>query len=223
MSDVWWVAHHLGKLSTAVPRTVASLSPGAASLDDGTVLRCDVVIACVGFTRNTTLCEKLTGVSEVMETNYLAPNLMYLADAEIDADAFNYFFGSSVLEYAKFYANVFAHGVANARADPKLAEDLWGDHLPRVSIHDRKWTQYINAARRLIPAHPEIKAFAKDQVAKRTTHLWGSYPPKNYVAANRREWVELHTRLNNGTPLPQDKVLPYFFDEAPAWCGPAPK
>ena len=60
------------------------------------------VIACVGFTRNTTLCEKLTGVSEVMETNYLAPNLMYLADAEIDADAFNYFFGSSVLEYAKF-------------------------------------------------------------------------------------------------------------------------
>ena len=71
---------------------------GAATLDDGTVLKCDAVIACVGFTRNTTLCEKLTGVSEVMETNYLAPNLMYLADAEIDADAFNYFFGSSVLE-----------------------------------------------------------------------------------------------------------------------------
>ena len=36
---------------------------------------------------------------------------MYLADAEIDADAFNYFFGSSVLEYAKFYTNVFVEGL----------------------------------------------------------------------------------------------------------------
>lgn len=221
VSDVWWVAHHLGKLSTAVPRTVASLSPGAATLDDGTVLKCDAVIACVGFTRNTTLCEKLTGVSEVMETNYLAPNLMYLADAEIDADAFNYFFGSSVLEYAKFYANVFAFGVANAH-DPKLADDLWGAEVPRVSIHDRKWTQYINAARRLIGAHPEVRGFADAQVAKRTAHLWGSYAPAEYVAANKREWVELHTRLNGGVALPDDQVLPYFFDAAASWCGANP-
>ena len=33
--------------------------------------------------------------------------MMYLADAEIDETAFNSFFGSSVLEYAKFYTNTY--------------------------------------------------------------------------------------------------------------------
>ena len=157
-----------------------------------------------------------------MHSNYLDKNMIYLADAEIDESAFNSFFGSSVLEYAKFYANVFALGVANSSSDPKLADDLWGAEVPRASIHDRKWTQYINAARRLIANHPEVRGFADAQVAKRTAHLWGSYAPAEYVAANKREWVELHTRLNGGVALPDDQVLPYFFDAAASWCGANP-
>merc|ERR1719253_698558 len=149
----------MGKLTTHSPATLERMTADGCMLSDGTILPCDIVVGCIGFERNTTFCEQLTNRSTVYHSNYLDKNMIYLADAEIDADAFNYFFGSSVLEYAKFYANVFAFGVANAH-DPKLADDLWGAEVPRVSIHDRKWTQYINAARRLIGAHPEVRGFA---------------------------------------------------------------
>ena len=68
----------------------------------------------------------------------------------------------------------------------------------------------------------QLSGFADAQVAKRTAHLWGSYAPAEYVAANKREWVELHTRLNGGVALPDDQVLPYFFDAAASWCGANP-
>mmetsp|Transcript_17321 Transcript_17321/g.59359 ORF Transcript_17321/g.59359 Transcript_17321/m.59359 type:complete len:1386 (-) Transcript_17321:194-4351(-) len=217
VSDVWWVAHHMGKLGTTLGE-IADLSPGKVNLKDGSSIACDVVIACIGFHRNTTVCERVTGKSEVLETNYLAPNLMYLADAEIDDGAFNSFFGSSVLEYAKFYAGVFAFGLTNADA----ADDLWGAAIARYPIHDRKWSHYIAASRRLVAKHAHVAGLANKQVADRTEHLWGSYPPASYVAANKQEWVELHTRLNGGVAVPEADQLPYFFDEAAAWCGTNP-
>merc|ERR1711892_1607164 len=60
-------------------------------------------------------------------SNYLDKNMMYLADAEIDETAFNSFFGSSVVEYAKFFSNVFVEGFN--RPD-ELGEYLWGDNVP---------------------------------------------------------------------------------------------
>ena len=218
VSDVWWVAHHMGKLSTKVGE-IASLAPGVVTLQDGSAIDCDLVVACVGFHRNTTVCERLTGTSQVMETNYLKPNLMYLADAEIDDGAFNSFFGSSVLEYAKFYAGVFAFGLGNCA---EAGEALWGDQVPRNAIQDRKWSQYIGAAKRLVATFEHVADLAHTQVTDRTDHLWRSYPPQHYVHANQQEWVELHTRLNGGVPVPQDQQLPYFFDQAPDWCGQNP-
>ena len=38
---------------------------------------------------------------------------------------------------------------------------------------------------------------------------------------NKKEWQELHTRLNGGVPVLPDAQLPYFFDEAASWCAPA--
>ena len=43
-------------------------------------------------------------------------------------------------------------------------------------------------------------------------------PPEAFVKANELEWSELHTRLNGGTPVPQNQQLPYFFKEAAQWC-----
>ena len=62
-------------------------------LSDGTLLPCDVIVGCIGFERNTTFCEQLTGRTVVRHSNYLDKNMMYLADAEIDETAFNSFFG----------------------------------------------------------------------------------------------------------------------------------
>lgn len=59
--------------------------------------------------------------------------MMYLADAEIDEGAFNSFFGSSVLEYGKFFTNVFVEGLRR----PELAESLWGSETEVVPVTQR--------------------------------------------------------------------------------------
>jgi hypothetical protein len=219
VSDVWWVAHHLGMLESIHPAQIQELNEGSATLSTGRVVECDCVIACVGFERNTTVCEALTDKSSISHANYLAPNLMYLADAEIDEQAFNYFFGSSVIEYAKFYSEVFAFALTH----PGLCDDeLWGVNVATTPLHDRKWTQYIGAARTLIKEHPQVRTIAQRQVDDRTAHFWGSYAPADWVAMNRVEWAELHHRLA-GREVPVADQLEYFFNAAPAWCGPDPR
>ena len=89
-------------------------------------------------------------------------------------------------------------------------------------LHDRKWTQYIGAARTLIKKHVQIRTIAQRQVDERTAHFWGSYAPADWVAMNRVEWAELHHRLA-GREVPVADQLEYFFDAAPAWCGPFPR
>ncbi|KAJ8604901.1 hypothetical protein CTAYLR_004322 [Chrysophaeum taylorii] len=217
VSDVWWIGHHLKKLETKIGRKIARMEEDGARLDDGDFVPCDLVVACVGFERNARACERLTGVDTVTDTNFLAPKLMYLADAEIDDGAFNFFFGSSVLEYAKFYSNVFA----KALGDKALGEALWGPDVPTHPVDDRKWSHYIQAARRLIKAFPRVRDLARDQVDDRTLHFWNTFPPQSWLGTNKRDWHELHTRLNNGVPV--DNELPYFFDDLPAWCGEDPR
>ena len=125
-----------------------------------------------------------------------------------------------MLEYAKFFSNVFVEGFN--RPD-ELGELLWGEQVPITNVKERKWTQYIAVANTLIENDPAMAQHVATQVSLRTEHFYRTMPPETFVEVNRKEWEELHTRLNNGVPLPEDKVLPYFFDEAPAWCGPAPK
>jgi 5-methyltetrahydropteroyltriglutamate--homocysteine methyltransferase len=42
------------------------------------------------------------------------------------------------------------------------------------------------------------------------------------VAVNKKEWEELHQRLNGGVPVPKEQQLPYFFEDSHEWCGVAP-
>ena len=55
----------------------------------------------------------------------------------------------------------------------------------------------------------------------RTEHFYRTMPPASFVAVNKKEWQELHTRLNGGVPVLPGAQLPYFFDEAASWCAPA--
>ncbi|CAH0367365.1 unnamed protein product [Pelagomonas calceolata] len=74
-------------------------------------------------------------------------------------------------------------------------DELWGANVATSPLHDRKWTQYIGAARTLIKKHGDVRAIAQRQVDDRTAHFWGSYAPADWVAMNRVEWAELHHRL----------------------------
>jgi len=221
VSDLWFVGHHLGKLSTKLG-SIEHFDENGVHLSDGTFIEADVVVPCIGFHRNTIFCEQLTGMTDIKNSNYLAKHMMYLADAEIDHGAFNWFFGSSVLEYAKFFTEVFITGLEH---EEEVGELLWGDDLPMHPIEDRKWSHYIEASRKMINAKsagiPYFADAANKQVDLRTKHFYKTLPPVAYVEANRLEWVELHTRLNGGKPVPAEDQLPYFFNDAADWCLPA--
>lgn len=223
VSDLWFVGHHLGKLETKLG-VVDHFDEHGLHLADGTYLQADVVVPCIGFTRNTELCGKLTGLNTIKNTNYLDKHLMYLADAEIDHGAFNWFFGSSVVEYAKYFTEVYITGLEH---EDEVGDMLWGADLPSNHIDDRKWSQYIAGSDKLIKAAadgiPYFAAAAASQVDRRTKYFYKTLPPSAYLAANKLEWVELHTRLNGGVPVPAEKQLPYFFDDAALWCEPTKK
>ena len=123
------------------------LEAGCVVLNDGTQVNADIVVGCIGFQRASFLAEGLTGRSELSHSNYLDKNLIYLADAEIDENAFNSFYGSSVIEYGKFWTKVFVEGLLRPEA---LGPKLWGADVPFTLIKDRKWSQYIASAANLI-------------------------------------------------------------------------
>ncbi|CAL1140432.1 unnamed protein product [Cladocopium goreaui] len=214
VSDIWFVAHHMKKLST-MTGLIQHIEKDGVMLSSGDFVPCDVVVGCIGFERSNFLCESLTGRCEVKTSNYLDQHMMYLADAEIDEGAFNSFFGSSVLEYGKFFTNVFVEGLL--RPDI-LGERLWGCDTVSVPISQRKWNQYIASAMKLIETDDRIALHAQQQVEARTKHFWRTLPPTSFLAVNRKDWEELHERLNGGVPVPKEQQLPYFFEEIPAWC-----
>jgi len=208
VSDIFFIAHWMDKVTTKVG-TIAGLSDNAIILGSGEKIDADIFVPCIGFERNTDLCQDLTGCQEVCETNYLEKHMMYLADAEIDDDAFNSFFGSSVLEYAKFFIEVFIEGL---NREDEIGEMLWGSDVPRFDITKRKWSQYIRASLRITKADEKMMKIARSQIDRRTERMMKHLPPQAYEAANRQEWKDIHTFLNNGVPVPVHKQLPYFKD-----------
>ena len=123
-----------------------------------------------------------------------------------------------MLEYAKFFSNVFVEGFN--RPD-ELGELLWGEQVPITNVKERKWTQYIAVANTLIENDPAMAQHVATQVSLRTEHFYRTMPPQTFLDVNRREWEELHTRLNGGVALPASKMLAYPFPDAPKWCLPA--
>ena len=76
----------------------------------------------------------------------------------------------------------------------------------------------IASGSKLIRRDEEIARHAREQVDKRAVHFWRTLPPQSFLETNRKEWEELHQRLNGGVPVPKEKQLPYFFEAVPSWC-----
>jgi len=120
-----------------------------------------------------------------MHSNYLDKNMMYLADAEIDETAFNSFFGSSVLEYAKFYTNTYVQAFERPDA---LGSILWGAAVKRTPVSLRKWTQYIAVAQELIEKDTTMRGLAADQVRQRTKHFYRTMSPEAFLEVRAPHW-----------------------------------
>ncbi|GBG23799.1 Polyketide synthase [Hondaea fermentalgiana] len=206
VSDVWFVGHFLGKLETCVGEIDHFVENGVVvrggSADD--VIEADIVVRCTGFERNASLVPDLTPYTHMNAINYLDTNVMYLADAFIDDDAFNSFFGSSVVEMSKFYVMVYLHFFKGNDAAILDSAELANN----VDVQDRKWTDYIRGAEFLVDKVPGIREKANALLRSRRDDFVDSQSVEEYIAANRREWQELHDILSQGI-IDESCALPY--------------
>jgi hypothetical protein len=207
VSDIWFIAHYLKKLKT-VKGEVTRLYDQGVVVNGEQRIAADVVVNCIGFLRNAPLVQALCGYNETYNVNYLDKDLMYLADAFIDDDAFNSFFGSSVLEMAKFYMDVYLRFFDA----PEFDTMIQSAGIYRLPIQSRAWSHYIAGANALINAYPEIRTAAWQQVDQRTSNFLEAHDLPTYLAENKREWIDTHASLA-GRPMAPEECLPYVFDK----------
>ncbi len=166
------------------------------------------MVNCVGFHRNASAAKAMCGYAETYNNNYVDRDFMYLADAYIDDEAFNSFFGSSVLEMTRFYLDVYLDFFGN----PAFDEMTQAEGIEKIAIEDRSWSHYIAGAGALIRAYPRFFDIAKAQIERRTANFLESHDLETHIAENKREWFDTH-RLPAGEAPAEDDCLPFVFDK----------
>ena len=207
VSDIWFIAHFLEKLTTQ-SGSVTGLYDRGLVVDYDTRIEADIIVNCVGFDRNSPVVKQLCGRDTMYNNNYIDKDLMYLADAYIDDDVFNSFFGSSVLEMTKFYIEVYIHFFS----DPEFTTMINSKGIDQIDINDRRWSHYIAGAESLIRNYPTFHDAARKQIDERTANFLEAHDLETYVSANRREWHDLHEMLS-GRKMKEAECLPYVFDK----------
>jgi hypothetical protein len=207
VSDVWFIGHYLKKIET-IAGTITGMYEDGVIVDNQQRIDADVVVSCVGFYRNALNVKEICDYKKMYNNNYVDKDLMYLADAYIDDDAFNSLFGSSVLEMAKFYMDVYVYFFNNN----DYYSMIESDGIEKISIEDRKWSHYIAGAATLMKHYPDIYETARKQVSERTNNFSEAHDLETYIFANKREWIDTHSLLA-GKPMKADECLPYLFQK----------
>ena len=207
VSDIWFIGHFLRKITT-VTGNVSGMYENGVIIDSKHRVEADVVLNCVGFERNATSLNALCSCRNTYNINYLDRDMMYLADAYIDDDAFNSFFGSSVLEMVKFYMDVYVYFFNN----PEFFRMIQADGIEILPIEDRSWSHYIAGASSLMKNYDHIYDLAKKQVSQRTQNFLEAHDLERYIRANKREWIDTHALLA-GRKIKEGDCLPYIFQK----------
>ncbi len=207
VSDIWFIGHYLKKLDT-ITGEVTDLYENGVVVNGQQHIDTDIIVNCIGFERNAAAAKAICGYSEMYNTNYVDKDFMYLADAYIDDDAFNSFFGSSVIEMVKFYMEVYVKYFDN----PEYEKMTGMDGIEKITIEERKWSHYIKGAAALVLNDPELNQTARKQVAQRTINFLESHDLETYIAENKREWIDTHSMLA-GKPMKEEDCLPFVFEK----------
>jgi len=207
VSDIWFIGHYLKKIET-IAGTITGMHEDGLIVDNQRRIDADVVVICVGFYRNAVNVKDICDYKKMYNNNYIDKDLMYLADAYIDDDAFNSLFGSSVLEMAKFYMDVYVYFFDNNDYYAMIESD----GIETISIEDRKWSHYIAGAATLMKHYPDIHEAAGKQVSERTHNFIEAHDLETYIFANKREWIDTHSLLA-GKPMKAEECLPYVFQK----------
>lgn len=205
VSDIWFIGHYLKKIRT-VSGGITDMYENGVIVDDQRI-DADVLVNCVGFHRNAVNVKEICSYREMYNNNYVDKDLMYLADAYLDDDVFNSFFGSSVLEMAKFYLEVYVKFFDSPEYDAMIHTE----GIEKIPVEDRRWSHYIAGATALIKKYPDIHASATSQVAERTENFMEMHDLETFLAENKREWIDTHSQLA-GREMKEEECLPYMFD-----------
>ena len=206
VSDLWFIAHYLKKLET-VTGSVSALYDGGVIVNNQDRIDADVVVKCVGFHRNAASVTSICDYTEMYNNNYIDKDFVYLADAYIDDNAFNSFFGSSVLEMTKFYLDVYLEFFDK----PDFQEMTRTGGIEKIDIGNRSWSHYISGAMALTKSYPHLYEAAAAQVKQRTADFHEIHDLETYIDANKREWIDAHSALA-GEPMREEDCLPYVFE-----------
>jgi hypothetical protein len=207
VSDIWFIGHYLKKLAT-IAGTITGMYEDGVIVDNRQRVDADVVVICVGFHRNALNVKEICDYKKMYNNNYVDKDLMYIADAYIDDDVFNSLFGSSVLEMAKFYMDVYVYFFNN----DSYYSMIESDGIETIPIEDRKWSHYIAGAAALMKHYPDIYEAAEKQVSDRTRNFIEAHDLETYIYANKREWMDTHALLA-GKPMKAEECLPYLFQK----------
>lgn len=207
VSDIWFVGHYLKKIKT-VTGAIERMTENGVYTDGRQHIEADIVVGSIGFERNARAAGELSGCRDISTNNYLGKDFMYLADAYIDNNAFNSLFGSSVLEMVKFYTEVFIMFFDQPGCD----EMMRAEGIENIPIEERTWAHYIGGAMALIRKYPAVQKIAKEQVAKRSQNFLEAHDLETYIAENKREWIDTHSKLA-GRPMKEEDCLPYVFEK----------
>lgn len=207
VSDMWFIGHFLNKINT-VTGSITGMDEKGIILDNQHHIDADIVVNCIGFHRNAFNLKEICDYKEMYNSNYLDKDFLYLADANIDDDAFNSFFGSSVLEMAKFYLDVYVYFFNN----PRFNRMIKTDGIETNPIEERSWSHYIAGAAALMNNYPDIYEMARKQVDRRTQNFKEASDLQRYISANKREWIDMHSLLT-GRNMKEEECLPYVFQK----------
>jgi hypothetical protein len=207
VSDIWFIAHYLKKLDTFTGNVTGMFEQGVI-VNHTQRIEADIVVNCVGFHRNSPAARNMSDYTEMYNNNYVDKDFMYLADAYIDDEVFNSFFGSSVLEMTKFYMDVFIDFFDSPEFDTMIRSE----GIEKISLEDRRWSHYIAGAEALIKKYPRFYETARTQIDQRTANFLQSHDLETYIAQNKREWIETHELLT-GKPVAEAECLPYVFEK----------
>ena len=206
VSDIWFVGHYLKKIET-ITGEISGMFANGVIVNGERRVDADIVVNCIGFERNNSVAHELSNEDEMTNINYVDKDFMYLADAYIDDDAFNSFFGSSVLEMTRFFIEVFI----SAFDKPLYDEIMATPGIERIPLKDRRWSQYIAGAMTLVNHFPDFHDIAQRQVVHRTDNFLEKHDLQTYIEENKREWIDLHAMLA-GKPLAEAECMPYVFE-----------
>jgi cation diffusion facilitator CzcD-associated flavoprotein CzcO len=207
VSDIWFIGHYLNKLNTITGK-ITDIFENGVVVNAGNLIETDIIINCVGFHSNAKTVKRISNYETIYNNNYIDKDLMYLADAFIDDDVFNSFFGSSVLEMAKFYMSAYIKFFNN----PEFNRMIKSEGMEKIPVEQRSWSHYIAGANALIKNYSYFRTAAMDQVTVRSQNFLEAHDLKAYITENKREWIDTHALLA-GKPMKEEECLPYLFEK----------